>query len=168
MRANEIFEQERKHWKFWINTKTGQWLDCRDGGEYNDHCGFALANQHEFGHDLQAMLPEDQVTRILAGKPYSGASSGKIFDRLCPEGWVRVYYGSHRRELALEGENIKMASRASRIFSERFPDVRHIIIDTRSPWAQRLSTGFTTSPRHARIDGDDIEPFIQKGIIPSY
>lgn len=160
---------DRKHWKFWINVKTGQWLDCRDGGEFNDHTGYALAHQEQFGHDLKGMLPDEEVERILAGKSYRAGSAYSVFDTVCPDGWVRVYYGTRLRTLALQGQDIRQLAKAIRIFAKRFPNLRRVDLETLVKFPQRYADGrrYPTSYRTLEHTAD-IEHFIQKGVVPSF
>lgn len=152
--VTRLFEAQQ-HQKFWLNVRTGEALDCAP-----EHSVYAIKNAERLGVDLSGIPANDQK-RIAQGGSYSGAIQALIREQMGSQGFVSIYYG--KKQLAVNGHDIKIVRKGVRWGVEMFGQVDRVLIDTNIPFPV-LSGEQEDSRTWVELSGENIDQFIRRGI----
>lgn len=152
--VTRLFEAQQ-HQKFWLNVRTGEALDCAP-----EHSVYAIKNAERLGVDLSGIPANDQK-RIAQGGSYSGAIQALIREQMGSQGFVSIYYG--KKQLAVNGHDIKIVRKGVRWGVEMFGQVDRVLIDTNIPFPV-LSGEQEVSRTWVELSGENIDQFIRRGI----
>lgn len=152
--VTRLFEAQQ-HQKFWLNVRTGEALDCAP-----EHSVYAIKNAERLGVDLSGIPANDQK-RIAQGGSYSGAIQALIREQMGSQGFVSIYYG--KKQLAVNGHDIKIVRKGVRWGVEMFGQVDTVLIDTNIPFTV-LSGEQEDARTWVELSGENIDQFVRRGI----
>lgn len=155
MRWNDITEaKEGLHNKFWINVKDGREIDSNP-----EHNKFVLTNQELFGINFDELIPEKIREKILTNKPCNAQWFGLITKKLGEQGWVRGYFNTRSKEIAVDAVSIRDAHKAAKRLADKLGEVKQISID--------IELSEASSEHYILYDDfmgfDEVEYFLKRG-----